>query len=107
MNQSINDRFDNLSSGKRKHAVRIDICSRDKPCAANKARSKEMTIIVLQAKEKGFEMIKIRTFIPNSDEHDFRNIQLRRAHSQTFVTVFQKLPIGCFNFLKKAINHAE
>ena len=87
--------------------MRIDICSRDKPCAANKARSKEMTIIVLQAKEKGFEMIKIRTFIPNSDEHDFRNIQLRRAHSQTFVTVFQKLPIGCFNFLKKAINHAE
>ena len=87
--------------------MRIDICSRDKPCAANKARSKEMTIIVFQAKEKGFEMIKIRTFIPNSDEHDFRNIQLRRAHSQTFVTVFQKLPIGCFNFLKKAINHAE
>ena len=87
--------------------MRIDICSRDKPCAANKARSKEMTIIVLQAKEKGFEMIKIRTFIPNSDEHVFRNIQLRRAHSQTFVTVFQKLPIGCFNFLKKAINHAE
>ena len=87
--------------------MRIDICSRDKPCAANKARSKEMTIIVFQAKEKGFEMIKIRTFIPNSDEHDFRNIQLRGAHSQTFVTVFQKLPIGCFNFLKKVINHAE
>lgn len=61
-----------------------------------------MTVIVLQAKEKGFKMIKIRAFIPNGDEHDFRNIQLREAHSQTFVTVFQKLPIGCFNFLKKS-----
>ena len=66
-----------------------------------------MTMILLQWKEKYFEVIKVWAFIANSDEYDFWNFQLRRSYSQTFIAVLQKIPIGYLKFLKKVINHVE
>ena len=66
-----------------------------------------MTMILLQWKEKCFEIIKVWAFIPNSHEYDFWKFQFRRLYSQTCVAVFQRTPISYFNFLKKFINDVE